>query len=90
MTLALEAITPHTATISTGLLAGTLFALVTWLVAVAFAVPVWTRVVLESSRPVPYLHRASLVGLVLFGCCFGACYALLRRMLEPGRSTPRR
>ncbi|ELY61087.1 hypothetical protein [Natronolimnohabitans innermongolicus] len=62
-----------------GVVAGLLLVLPGWVVGIVFALPLWMRFVFDTSRPIPYLHWQSLVGLVGFALVFGICYALARR-----------
>lgn len=57
-------------------------AVIAWGTVVAIAVPIWMRVVLDLSRPIPYLHLVSLAGLVVFGVVVGIVYPLTRRVLD--------
>ncbi|WP_121742491.1 hypothetical protein [Natronorubrum halophilum] len=66
-----------------GLSVGLLIAIFGWLFGIAIALPLWMRVVFDSSRPFPYLHWQSLIGLLVFGFVFGLCYPPLRRVVGP-------
>ncbi|WP_254863557.1 hypothetical protein [Halovivax gelatinilyticus] len=61
----------------TGVALGVGFGVVVWVVAVAVGIPVWMDVVHGASRPFPYVHRPSLVGLAVFGATFAACFTVL-------------
>lgn len=66
-----------------GIAVGLLVAIPGWLVGIVLALPLWMRRVLDVSRPFPYLHWQSLVGLVVFALVFGLCYPLLRQFVGP-------
>ncbi|ELZ03361.1 hypothetical protein [Natrialba aegyptia] len=60
---------------------GLLFGVAGWLTVVVIAAPVWMRVVLDLSRPFPYVHLMSLPALVVFGIVLGTVYSFVRRVL---------
>ncbi|WP_247001712.1 hypothetical protein [Halosolutus gelatinilyticus] len=62
---------------------GLCFAVAAWAVGVTVGVPVWMRVMLARSRPIPYVHRASFVALVGFGLVLGVAYPIVRRLVAP-------
>ncbi|WP_440769468.1 hypothetical protein [Natronorubrum sp. DTA28] len=66
-----------------GISVGMLVAVVGWLCGIVVALPLWMQRFFELSRPFPYLHWQSLIGLLVFGFVFGCCYSLLRRLLRP-------
>ena len=63
---------------------GAVYGLVLWGVIVAVGIPIWMDYAMAGTRPFPYLHQVSLVGLVGFGMLFAAWYAFVRELL--GRS----
>ncbi|ELY95765.1 hypothetical protein C483_00760 [Natrialba hulunbeirensis JCM 10989] len=65
------------------LVLGVCYGLGVWLVVVAFAVPIWMRVVLDLSRPVPSLHVFGLVVLGSFGAVVGFAFPLVWRFIGP-------
>jgi hypothetical protein len=62
-------------------LAGLVYGAVLWAGVVAVLIPVWGSVV-GIERPLPYIHRPSLWGLLLFGGVLGIGYAILFKLLE--------
>ncbi|WP_436347889.1 hypothetical protein [Natronorubrum sp. FCH18a] len=66
-----------------GISVGLLVAVVGWLFGIAVALPLWMQRFFAVSRPFPYLHWQSLIGLLVFGFVFGLCYSLLRRLVGP-------
>ncbi|AHG01029.1 hypothetical protein HALLA_13455 [Halostagnicola larsenii XH-48] len=61
---------------------GVVVAVMAWATVVAVAVPLWMRLVLDLSRPIPYFHRISLGALVVFGAMVGIVYPATRRAID--------
>lgn len=55
--------------------AGLLYGIALWGLLVATLVPLWGRVV-GFERPLPYLHRPTLIGLAVFGGVLGSLYGI--------------
>lgn len=65
---------------TTPLFAGTIGAglgVIAWVGGVVVFVPLWVQWVIESELAIPFVHWASLGGLVLYGLVFGVMYAIV-------------
>ncbi|RQG90450.1 hypothetical protein [Natrarchaeobius chitinivorans] len=61
-------------TVLASILIGIGYGLVLWVVVVTVGIPIWMDTVLGLERPIPYVHRPTLFGLVVFGGSFAACF----------------
>ncbi|NUB91480.1 hypothetical protein HT576_10665 [Haloterrigena sp. SYSU A121-1] len=66
-----------------GSLLGLQLGLVAWVVGIVLVLPLWARVVLEASPPVPLVDWPSLLALAVAGTLVGACVTTVRRVALP-------
>jgi hypothetical protein len=73
-----------------GVVLGTFYGVVLWLVAGGLVFPLWLGAVGASAPPIPYLGMDFLAGHVLYGLVLGGLYPTITRLLTAEWTVPDR